>query len=344
MKKLLVTIIIIILLSTGCTAEKFPQSSGFYLLTKAGYREINPIFGSPDTSEYFDFVEMDQKPEFFSLESITDISNVSMYNLETGESVEHSYKRGKKGGLSIEINQALENGFYCFSESDRFAPPNEINHWCFSVGVSVIKAQLQESLATKLEPGQRGVFILTAKGYEPLISMSIKDSLFYNYDLDSLPVSLSRVPVIGVRSSEINPDTIDFTILRPSIGVRYGISNSTSQIREFESNCGAYNAGMKAGDKIIEVNGIKVTNYKEVKDLLAAELSYGEKIVLKVARNAEISEATVIADCIVPSHLDDMSSLPQDDYFTLVYGSPLKSGFAYCLSHKYDAAYCFLIK
>ncbi|HBO33514.1 MAG TPA: hypothetical protein DD636_02030 [Anaerolineaceae bacterium] len=344
MKKFLLMIMIVFLLSTGCTAEKFPQSSGFYLLTKAGYREINPIFGSPDTSEYFDFIESDKKPKFFSLESFTEIPNVSVYNIETGEPVEHSFSREKKGGLSIEINQALENGFYCFSESDRFAPPNEINHWCFSVGVSELKAQLQESIATKLDPGLQGVFILTGNGYIPLIPMSIEDSILSNYDLDSLPVSLSRVPVIGVRSSEINPDTIGFFKLRPSIGVHYGIFNSTSKVSKLDSNCGAYNAGMEVGDKIIGVNGIEVTNKDEVLDLLAAELSYGEKIVLKVARNAVISEATVVADCINAWGLDDINSLPQEDYYSLYYVSPLKSGFAYCLSHDFDAGYCFVIE
>jgi serine protease Do len=93
------------------------------------------------------------------------------------------------------------------------------------------------------------------------------------------------VGIISALSRKIRPQ-------RAYIGVRFGVNSETSAIESVTPDLGAAKAGLKAGDIIVAVNSVTMTNRQQVVDTLS-DFREGQTVTLRIQRAEESFDAEV---------------------------------------------------
>ena len=345
MKKLFFLLSLFFFVISGCRYEKFPEKEGFYVVINNEFTVLPPADESFDIDINTNLIDVNPSPVFYLLNVVSDITLLRLSYINSNAQIQFEVsKRGNQGYL-IQLVSPLENGYYCFISREENTFSMVSQQWCFSVGAEQMKAELDLIKQRELSLGLQGVFLPTKDSFQQLNKIQMPEGKVDSSFFDSLPESILSYPMVHLRSSEIDPSKVNLYLIRPLIGVRWGMGSKKDEIYISSTECGAYLGGLSEGDKIVAVDGIEVASADEVKSTLDEVLRYyGQTVLLKVARKAMLFESEVTANCVTSRRIDRMTATVMNDSYLLTLNTHLRSGFVYCLSEDGEAAYCFKMK
>lgn len=345
MKKFLVlSIISLLFISCLFFGTKMPESQGVYHISNRGdYTKLNMHEGGPEGADYLNLLDTTNEPKFLFWEPYINIQLLGLYDIQNYSEYDYSYATKNNGGIEVKIEKSLPTGYYCFAQGDYLASPVEIRHWCFSVGITEMRKNLENDIKLNLSSDEQGVFLAQDGKYKPIEPINVDALNIQDLRLGNLLYVNTNFPVVAVRSATIKPGGFSLYQLRPLIGIGFQsnyFSDSASIDRVFEE-CNAYSAGLLPGDKIVGVGGKVVNTQDDALSILKDRLRLGTLIDLRIEREEEIYDTSIIADCFrlsedIPLKLEGISD------FTILYPTlPLTSGHIYCFTNDKILGYCY---
>jgi hypothetical protein len=347
MKKILVlSISSLIFISCLFFGPKMPESQGVYHISNRGdYTKLNMYKGGPEGADYLNLLDTTNEPKFLFWEPYINIQLLGLYDIQNFSEYNYSYATKNNGGIEIKIEESLPSGYYCFAQGDYLASPVEIRHWCFSVGITEMRKNLEKDIKLNLSSNEQGVFVAKDGKYAPIEPINVDALNIQDLHLDNLIYVNTNFPVVSVRSDTIKSREFNLYQLRPLIGIEfqpnYYSATSEAKIDKVYQECNAYSAGLLPGDKIVGAGGKVVNTQDEAFSTLKDRLRLGTSIDLRIEREGEIYDTSIIADCFTFSEDIPLKSESISD-FTILYPTlPLTTGHIYCLTNDKILGYCY---
>lgn len=339
MKKVILLVIVsIMLLACNLFAPRMPGRNGVYYQPRRGdFQQLMRFTGRPEGDDYLRILDVNDEPSFLLWEPYININLMLLRNIQTRRQYDFDYTTSRNNAIDVSVRDKLPTGYYCFVQGNPIEAPSLLKHWCFSVGMTEQRSQLESDLQKQLGQNLMGVFVVDNNFFVELYPGEI-DVLFAMRDF--YPID-SRYPVVAVRSEYINPNRFELYRLRPAIGISFSRSGWISNVFP---ECNAYQAGILPGDKIIMVNEVPVNpdNRREALDALREHLSYDITTNLRISRQAMVLDFSVLADCYVLDEIPFASQI-MNDYYAFYPTVPLQQDSFYCFSPNEVHGYCFSI-
>ncbi|MBR2163928.1 MAG: PDZ domain-containing protein [Campylobacter sp.] len=270
-------------------------------LNKKDYIKFDPYLGlylvRPGFSLRGAFMldELDSKQDMWVMtlqENITNMGHIKSFGSELGQFDELSFKTGKVGMLVCDCASMVGISL----GDDKFIPNRYLKHFLryddvyygdigvkFSEDNATIKVQSVNPFGSGKELKSSDI-VVSVNGKTPKSLREINEMVLFadkgsvlKFEIkrDGKPLSydvkMANITVknLDIKAAESNKTAIKKTQLKPKFSSEFGASfNKSLVITSIKANSKAAKLGLKAGDKIMQIDGVAIKSISKIDELM----------------------------------------------------------------------------
>lgn len=248
----------------ACRGSSKPPHLGVFLKEGNSYVEMAQFKGGPSSTVAGGIpTAADPHPVIVMWYPEVNLDLLGMKPLGGGRQIRFDVKLIEEGVLEIRSIDPLNPGVYCLAQGNPLMPSALIPHWCFRVGESArsntlkTSAQSQFEIDSQVVPTEEGIF---------LVKQGMASRLFWREGpeegwvltelMDYWPETTTTRPIVLVQDPDISIGKLRFRSLTVGAGFRH----KNRVVTAISRGSGAELGGLRIGDTIIAVDGIKVVD------------------------------------------------------------------------------------
>jgi hypothetical protein len=313
---------------TKQTPIPVPPQLGVFLVESGNYITLTPGSGRPGNADYptttnklpvIVFYDPAIEPEHVKLFAVAGgiPGNEIIINLAQNQGI-----------ITSTIQTPLDNGFYCYVQSNSSLKPVEQKWWCFNEG----STDDAVDTSINISPPGNGFFIL--QNGTPT-ALTVSSEVISSAGSKLVMISPSR-PIVIANALGVTPEDIKLVALVGGFGIQ--LSPTDSSIVKIYAGSPAETAALQTGDIILSVDGDE-TNQDFTKTEQLIEAPFGSASKLYVQRGSRQVTLTLTRSWVVDTTELAYDVVPKPGFFYLVPKMSLSPG-AYCYEAS-KSSWCF---
>ncbi|MDR3577700.1 MAG: PDZ domain-containing protein [Anaerolineaceae bacterium] len=310
------------------TTMPLPPQLGVFLVESGNYLTLTPSTGRPPN---FDVPTTTNKlPVVVFYDPSIDPGHINLYAVTggiTGSEVVINLEQNQ-GITTSTVQTALDDGFYCFVQSNSTIKTSQQKWWCFNEGLT--NAAVDTSI--NIAPPGNGLYLI--QNSMP-VALTVSSEVIASAEAKLPTISPSR-PIVIANLPGVTPDNLKLYALVGGFGIQ--LSPTDASVIKIYAGSPAESMGIEVGDIILSVDSQDTNKDFSTTERLI-EAPFGSLAKLYIQRGTRQVTLTLTRSWVVDKTNLAFTVDPKPGYFYIVPVTDLSAG-AYCYE-SLKGSWCF---